>query len=197
MEEQEVRTGLRILPTLLGLGALATIASLLPSFPHVRVAGVKFYFRPRTLQRGFDPRFVERFVSLYAAWVPPTYKSLGYETSTDEIKGHISKIKCEVVDGYLISSSGRKDALGITHSDTSIEVAITENMVEGTRIKIDETALAYEIHNACVWRFAGSSVSRGAKEEQLVKIGPTEDQLKLHKSALDAAFIAVQNEIRG
>jgi hypothetical protein len=172
--------------------------SLLPRIPHTRAAGVSFYFKPRSLQRGFNTVFIERFVALYAAWTPATYRSLGYhDATTERIKYHISKIHCDVVEGYISAGPNKTNVLGLTHTDTHIEIGVLDSMRYNGNIRVSASALAYQLHNACVWRFAGLDVVQGRGERDLLVIGLADEQLKAHRSALEASFMAVYNEARG
>lgn len=193
MQEQKTKPVLQALPSWLGLGFLSGLFS----WPHARAGGVRFFFSPRELQRGFNKPFVERFVSLYAAWTPATYKSLGYSASDADIREHIATVQCDVTSGYL-NHGDNTGVLGITHSDVHIEVAALEYMNVNEKLQIDDTTFAYELHNACVWRFAGPDVANGSRETGLVRLsGLTDEQIRANKSALDAAFFAVQSELKG
>ena len=179
-------------------GFIDSFWSLLPRIPHTRAAGVSFYFKPRSLQRGFNTVFLERFVALYAAWTPATYRSLGYhDATTDRIKYHISKIHCDVVEGYIAAGPSKTNVLGLTHTDTHIEIGVLDSMRYNGNIRVSASALAYQIHNACVWRFAGLDVVQGHRERDMLVIGLADEQLKAHRSALEASFTAVYNEARG
>jgi hypothetical protein len=193
MEEGKTKAGLRSLYSGLSLGLLSDFFP----WPHARAGGVRFFFSPRRLQRGFDPYFVERFVALYAVWTPATYKYFGYRVSSDDLRSHISKLRCDVIGGYLTNGRGDDSLLGAVQTETSIKISVIDHMVVNSMLHISKTAFAQEVHNACVWKFAGQDVMTGSRGSGLVRLSKlTDEQIRERKSALDASFLAVKNEVR-
>ncbi len=185
MGEEKAKAGIRTLCSGLSLGFLSDFFP----WPHARAGGVRFFFSPRHLQRGFDPYFVERFVALYAVWTPATYNYLGYRVSSDDLRSHIAKLRCDVIGGYL--TNGKEDSLlGAVQTETSIKISVIDHMVVNSMLHISKTAFAQEVHNACVWKFAGQDVMTGSRGSGLVRLS------KLTDEQIDASFLAVKNEVR-
>lgn len=202
-----VQTGLLFLvPTLLiVLGVGVPILSLvLPNIADTEVSGTKFWFKPISLQRGFNHAAVQRFMDLYCEHMPQAFRQIGKIITSEMLADHFKKVRCEFKQGALstnlrshdLDNDGTKETLtGLTLSETRIQVGVLDAMLLNGDLAVERTALTYELHNTAIWRFAGYAVALGESfvdvdDKSLVNwFGPLDPtHAKAMRATLDQGF---------